>query len=80
MCGFWFVYVFICLFYYVTVVDVAEAGIGKVRKAWESQRKAYTSEFFELDPCLVSPLSLSLDVYMYFVEQVRIGCGYMSRV
>ncbi|KAF7149284.1 hypothetical protein RHSIM_Rhsim03G0109900 [Rhododendron simsii] len=33
-------------------IDVAEAGIGKVREAWESQRKAYTSEFFELDPCL----------------------------
>ncbi|XP_058205706.1 mRNA cap guanine-N7 methyltransferase 2 isoform X1 [Rhododendron vialii] len=33
-------------------IDVAEAGIGKVREAWESQRKTYTSEFFELDPCL----------------------------
>lgn len=49
-----------------TLVDVAEAGISKVREAWESQRKAYTSEFFELAPCLVSPLlslsSLSLEV------------------
>ncbi|KAH7855824.1 hypothetical protein Vadar_029427 [Vaccinium darrowii] len=33
-------------------IDVAEAGISKVREAWESQRKGYTSEFFELDPCL----------------------------
>ncbi|GAB4855030.1 hypothetical protein Ancab_023616 [Ancistrocladus abbreviatus] len=31
-------------------IDVKTAGINQVREAWESQRKAYTSQFFELDP------------------------------
>ncbi|MFQ6622078.1 hypothetical protein Gotur_002405, partial [Gossypium turneri] len=29
-------------------------GINEVREAWESQRKSFTSEFFEADPCTVS--------------------------
>ncbi|CAL5363408.1 unnamed protein product [Camellia sinensis] len=33
-------------------IDVAQSGISQVQEAWESQRKAYTSEFFELDPCI----------------------------
>ncbi|KAA8539209.1 hypothetical protein F0562_025901 [Nyssa sinensis] len=33
-------------------IDVASSGIGEVREAWESQRKTYTSEFFEHDPCI----------------------------
>ncbi|KAG2672316.1 hypothetical protein I3843_13G032200 [Carya illinoinensis] len=33
-------------------IDVSSSGISQIREAWESQRKAYTSEFFELDPCL----------------------------
>ncbi|KAI5648498.1 hypothetical protein M9H77_34503 [Catharanthus roseus] len=32
-------------------VDVAASGVSEVREAWESQRKSYTSQFFELDPC-----------------------------
>ncbi|KAF5446248.1 hypothetical protein F2P56_031888 [Juglans regia] len=33
-------------------IDVSSSGISQIREACESQRKAYTSEFFELDPCL----------------------------
>ncbi|CAI9773031.1 unnamed protein product [Fraxinus pennsylvanica] len=33
-------------------IDVATTGLNEVKEAWESQRKAYTSEFFELDPCI----------------------------
>ncbi|XP_057540217.1 mRNA cap guanine-N7 methyltransferase 2 isoform X1 [Amaranthus tricolor] len=32
-------------------VDVETSGVSQVKMAWESQRKAYTSDFFELDPC-----------------------------
>ncbi|GAB2276847.1 hypothetical protein Dimus_011558 [Dionaea muscipula] len=35
-------------------IDVETSGITQTREAWESQRKAYTSDFFELDPCLES--------------------------
>ena len=38
----------------VVNVDVASSGINGVREAWESQRKNYTAEFFEADPCDVS--------------------------
>ena len=34
--------------------DVATSGVNEVREAWESRRKAYTSEFLEFDPCIVS--------------------------
>lgn len=33
-------------------IDVAASGVSEVREAWESQRKTYTSQFFELDPCI----------------------------
>ncbi|KAG8380592.1 hypothetical protein BUALT_Bualt06G0031500 [Buddleja alternifolia] len=33
-------------------IDVATSGVSEVREAWESQRKAYTSEFLEFDPCI----------------------------
>nr|XP_016498312.1 PREDICTED: mRNA cap guanine-N7 methyltransferase 2-like isoform X2 [Nicotiana tabacum] len=33
-------------------IDVAMSGVNEVKEAWESQRKAYTSEFIELDPCI----------------------------
>ncbi|KAJ8551456.1 hypothetical protein K7X08_021471 [Anisodus acutangulus] len=33
-------------------IDVATLGANEVKEAWESQRKAYTSEFIELDPCI----------------------------
>ncbi|KAE9465378.1 hypothetical protein C3L33_02717, partial [Rhododendron williamsianum] len=52
-------------------IDVAEAGIGKVREAWESQRKAYTSEFFELDPCLVKGMS-------HFWNMLVLWCTYIA--
>ncbi|XP_027104858.1 mRNA cap guanine-N7 methyltransferase 2 isoform X2 [Coffea eugenioides] len=32
-------------------IDVGTSGVGEVREAWESQRKSYTSDFFELEPC-----------------------------
>ncbi|KAL0298970.1 UNVERIFIED_CONTAM: cap guanine-N7 methyltransferase 2 [Sesamum radiatum] len=32
-------------------IDVATSGVSEVR-AWESRRKAYTSEFLEFDPCI----------------------------
>ncbi|KAK8275576.1 hypothetical protein V6Z12_D10G145400 [Gossypium hirsutum] len=31
-------------------IDVS-SRINEVREAWESQRKSFTSEFFEADPC-----------------------------
>ncbi|CAN4115051.1 unnamed protein product [Withania somnifera] len=34
-------------------IDVATSGVNEVKETWESQRKAYTSEFIELDPCIV---------------------------
>ncbi|CAK9159608.1 unnamed protein product [Ilex paraguariensis] len=33
-------------------VDIATSGVSEVKEARESQRKTYTSEFFELDPCI----------------------------
>ncbi|XP_042034578.1 mRNA cap guanine-N7 methyltransferase 2-like isoform X2 [Salvia splendens] len=33
-------------------IDVATSGVNEVREAWESRRKAYTSEFLEFDPCI----------------------------
>ncbi|XP_011077238.2 mRNA cap guanine-N7 methyltransferase 2 [Sesamum indicum] len=33
-------------------IDVATSGVSEVREAWESRRKAYTSEFLEFDPCI----------------------------
>lgn len=38
--------------------------MNEVKEAWESQRKAYTSEFIELDPCIVSSTTIPfLDVF-----------------
>lgn len=34
--------------------DVSTSGISQRREAWESQRKTYTADFLELDPCMVS--------------------------
>ncbi|XP_020413561.1 mRNA cap guanine-N7 methyltransferase 2 isoform X2 [Prunus persica] len=33
-------------------IDGSSSGINQRREAWESQRKAYTADFFELDPCM----------------------------
>ncbi|KAE8648836.1 hypothetical protein Csa_008498 [Cucumis sativus] len=33
-------------------IDESTSGIGQMREAWESQKKAYTAEFFEVDPCV----------------------------
>ncbi|KAL6565410.1 hypothetical protein OROGR_002361 [Orobanche gracilis] len=33
-------------------IDVVTSGVSEVREAWESRRKAYTSEFLEFDPCI----------------------------
>ncbi|XP_024030386.1 mRNA cap guanine-N7 methyltransferase 2 isoform X1 [Morus notabilis] len=35
-------------------IDVSSSGISQRREAWESQRKVYTAEFFEVDPCMES--------------------------
>ncbi|GLT88792.1 hypothetical protein SLE2022_068010 [Rubroshorea leprosula] len=32
-------------------IDVSSSGISEIRSAWESQRKNFTAEFFEADPC-----------------------------
>uniref|UniRef100_A0A2P2JL42 mRNA (guanine-N(7))-methyltransferase n=1 Tax=Rhizophora mucronata TaxID=61149 RepID=A0A2P2JL42_RHIMU len=32
------------------LVDISSSGISEMKKAWESQRKNFTSEFFEADP------------------------------
>ncbi|XP_034203068.1 mRNA cap guanine-N7 methyltransferase 2 isoform X2 [Prunus dulcis] len=34
-------------------IDGSSSGISQRREAWESQRKAYTADFFELDPCML---------------------------
>lgn len=51
-------------FYYLTRnfhgADVVTAGVSEVREAWESRRKAYTSEFLEFDPCMVRHLKPSV--------------------
>ncbi|CAJ1974380.1 unnamed protein product [Sphenostylis stenocarpa] len=31
-------------------IDASTSGIEQMREAWESQRKSYTAEFFEVDP------------------------------
>ncbi|KAK6233876.1 hypothetical protein QUC31_006282 [Theobroma cacao] len=33
-------------------IDGLSSGINEMREAWESQRKSFTSEFFEADPCI----------------------------
>lgn len=33
-------------------IDEASSGVREVQEAWESQRKTYTSDFYELDPCI----------------------------
>lgn len=38
----------------VVYIDASSSGINQRKEAWESQRKAYTAEFFEVDPCMVS--------------------------
>ncbi|KAK9674314.1 hypothetical protein RND81_12G225400 [Saponaria officinalis] len=32
-------------------IDVESSGVSRVREAWESSRKAYSSQFLVLDPC-----------------------------
>ncbi|XP_057451592.1 uncharacterized protein LOC130743382 [Lotus japonicus] len=33
-------------------IDVSSSGIRQIREAWESTRNSYTTDFFELDPCM----------------------------
>ncbi|KAJ4978179.1 hypothetical protein NE237_008959 [Protea cynaroides] len=33
-------------------IDVSTSGISEARDIWESQRKSYTAEFCEVDPCM----------------------------
>ena len=54
-----FVYMSCVVMVGFVVIDVSTSGIRQKREAWESQRKGYTADFFELDPCMVSrPLLL----------------------
>ncbi|XP_020213824.1 mRNA cap guanine-N7 methyltransferase 2 isoform X2 [Cajanus cajan] len=32
-------------------IDASSSGIEQMREAWESHRKSYTAEFFQVDPC-----------------------------
>ena len=48
---------------HVVVVDVSSSRISQIKEEWESQRKAYTTEFFEVDPCMVSRFSFSFFVF-----------------
>ncbi|KAG4389632.1 hypothetical protein GLYMA_06G127000v4 [Glycine max] len=32
-------------------IDAPSSGIDQMRETWETHRKSYTAEFFELDPC-----------------------------
>ncbi|KAI4330304.1 hypothetical protein MLD38_028602 [Melastoma candidum] len=34
-----------------TGIDAADSGIADRREAWESLRKCYTTDFFQIDPC-----------------------------
>lgn len=50
---------FIYLFYFIVflgVKDVSSSELSQRKEAWESQRKVYTSEFIEIDPCMVRML------------------------
>lgn len=54
----WVISLFLLCFYMeFQCADDATSGVGEVREAWESRRKAYTSEFLEFDPCIVSYLN-----------------------
>lgn len=56
--------VWICCIRWWLIVDVEASGVSEVKEAWESQRKSYTSEFFVLDPSVVSPRTYFM--YFYF--------------
>lgn len=57
--------------------DVETSYVSQVKLAWESQRKAYTSQFFELDPCTVIILSLSsFELFFSFAFFMVILCGF----
>lgn len=43
---------------YCILLDVSTSGISQRREAWESQRKTYTADFLELEPCMVSLSSI----------------------
>ncbi|XP_027368070.1 mRNA cap guanine-N7 methyltransferase 2 isoform X1 [Abrus precatorius] len=32
-------------------IDASSSGVDQMREAWESHRKSYTAEFFDVDPC-----------------------------
>ena len=49
---------------HVVIVDVSSSRISQIKEAWESQRKAYTTEFFEVDPCMVSRFFVFLFLYL----------------
>ncbi|GLT47931.1 hypothetical protein SLA2020_215840 [Shorea laevis] len=50
-------------------IDVSSSGIREIRSAWESQRKNFTAEFFEADPCNVSishNISVGISAVVFF--------------
>ena len=36
------------------MLDVSSSGISHTKEVWESQRKSYNADFYELDPSMVS--------------------------
>ncbi|MFQ6622079.1 hypothetical protein Gotur_002405 [Gossypium turneri] len=63
------------------MIDVS-FGINEVREAWESQRKSFTSEFFEADPCTVSffyytPFGQYADVFPCAYEHVDVELCFL---
>lgn len=49
-----FQFEFILLFVLVVAADASSSGIEQMREAWESHRKSYTAQFFQVDPSVVT--------------------------
>lgn len=51
---------------------MATSGLNEVKEEWENQRKAYTSEFIELDPCIVSPTTILFGAYFTWSKLIEL--------
>jgi len=45
---------FILVFVLAFAADASSSGIEQMREAWESHRKSYTAQFFQVDPSVVN--------------------------
>lgn len=63
------------------IADVLSSGINEVREAWQSQRKSFTAEFFEADPCTVSFFCYIhfLNVLLCVYEDVHVDLCFSLR-